>query len=81
MAEKINHASISYALGILSIIFAFFTPTAGLVIGIVGLIKSKKSGSKEAQRLNIIGLILSIVSLVISIYLLTTTAGASFPVA
>ena len=67
MAEKINHATIAYVFGILSIVFAFFTPVAGLIIGIIGLRKSKKAKLKDAKKLNIIGIVISVILLIVSL--------------
>ena len=68
MADKIDIVSVSYVLGILSIVFAFFSSfgLAGLVLGIVGFSQSKKHGVKKAKNLNLIGIILSIVVFIIS---------------
>ena len=54
----------SYTLGILSIVFAFFIPLAGVVLGIVGLSLHKDNENvfvKRAKLLNIVGVILSVV--------------------
>ncbi|KKL72911.1 hypothetical protein LCGC14_2080210, partial [marine sediment metagenome] len=59
MAEKINLSSVSYVLGILSIVFAFISPMAGLILGVIGLVQAKKQKALRAKRLNIIGIILS----------------------
>ncbi len=67
MAEKIDLSSVAYVLGILSIVFAFFNPTAGLVFGIIGMVKSKKHGFEKAKKLNRIGIILSIIFAIISL--------------
>ena len=82
MAEKINNATISYAFGILSIIFAFFTPVAGLIIGIIGFRKSKKAKLKDAKKLNIIGIVISVILLVVSIALIIYSGAnpGNFPI-
>jgi len=67
MAEKIDLASVSYVLGILSIVFAFVSPLAGLVLGIIGLVQSNKYKLGRSKKLNIIGIILSIIFIIISI--------------
>ena len=67
MADKIDIASVSYVLGILSIVFAFVSPLAGLILGIIGLTQSKKQGVSRAKKLNTIGIILSVIFLIISI--------------
>ena len=67
MVEKIDISSVSYVLGILSIVFAFVSPLAGLVLGIIGLIQSKKYKLLRSKKLNLIGVILSIIFLVISL--------------
>ena len=82
MAEKINHATIAYVFGILSIIFAFFTPVAGLIIGIIGFRKSKKAKLKDAKILNIIGIVISVILLVVSIALIIYSGAnpGNFPI-
>ena len=65
--DKIDIASVSYVLGILSIVFAFVSPVAGLILGLISLTQSKKHGVSRAKRLSTIGIILSIVFLIISI--------------
>ena len=60
----------SYIMGILSIVMAFFQPGAGVVLGIIGLVKSKKDSndlSERGKKLSIIGLILSIIFLTMAI--------------
>lgn len=67
MAEKIDIVSVSYALGILSIVFAFFSPLAGLVLGIIGLTQSNRGKAMKSRRLNIIGIILSAIFFILSL--------------
>jgi uncharacterized membrane protein len=67
MAEKIDLASISYMLGVISIVLAFFEPFAGLAFGIIGFIQARKAKSQKARRLNIIGIVLSAILIIISI--------------
>ena len=82
MAEKINHATIAYIFGILSIVFAFFTPVAGLIIGIIGFRKSKKAKLKDAKKLNIIGIVISVILLGVSIALIIYSGAnpGNFPI-
>ena len=64
---------VSYVLGILSIVFAFLTPAAGLILGIIGFIQSKKlktSLGRKARKFNTIGIILSVIILIISTILI-----------
>ena len=66
MKEEVTQTS--YTLGILSIVLGFFQPLAAIVLGIVGLIQSKKSTSelgKKAKKLNTIGIIIGIVVLIL----------------
>ncbi|MBU3907198.1 MAG: DUF4190 domain-containing protein [Nanoarchaeota archaeon] len=59
-------------LGVLSIIFSFFTPFAGLIIGIVGLRfsgKQKTEMAKKANKLSKIGIVISIIMLIVMIVL------------
>jgi len=70
--KKRDFSEVSYILGIISIVTAFFTPLAGFVFGIVGLFQSKKQKTKlseKARKLNIIGIILSIILFVIIVAL------------
>lgn len=64
---KHNFSEISYVLGIVSIVLAFFQPLAGLIFGVIGLNLSRKQKtelSKKAKTLNIIGIIAGIVLLI-----------------
>lgn len=82
MAEKIDMKSVSYILGILSIVFAFFSPFAGLIFGIIGLIQSNKLKFQKAKRLNVIGIVLSAIFTIVQVILqvLTLTGGSGlFP--
>jgi len=66
--EKEDYSHISYVLGVVSIVISIFSPIVGLVLGIIGLRLSKKqiSGiSKKARKLNIWGIIISIVAFLI----------------
>ena len=68
--KKQDFSIVSYILGIMSIVFAFFTPLAGLILGIIGFMQSKKQKtelSKKAKKLNTIGIILGAILFVISI--------------
>lgn len=75
MAEKIDFKSVSYVLGILSIVFAFISPMAGLILGIIGLVQAKKQKALRAKRLNVIGIILSVIFLIISAVVLIYSAA------
>lgn len=69
MKEKEEHFEIaSYILGIASIVFGFLQPPIGLGFGITGLflIKGKEGLSKKAQKLNIIGIIISVLVIILS---------------
>ncbi len=85
MAEKKEgFGNTSYTLGIISIVLAFFSPLAGLIIGIVGLNLSKKERSSLALRgnkLSKVGLVLSAIILVIYIILaiVAISQGESAP--
>ena len=72
---------VAYVLGVISIVMAFFTPLAGIVFGIIGIVQSKKHDtplSKKAKKLNTVGIILSIVLFVVTI-LLTVYLSKSLP--
>jgi len=82
MAEKIDLSSVSYVLGILSIVFAFFQPFPGLILGIIGYSQSRKSGVSKARKLNIIGIIVSVVFIIvllISILFYSSELNSLFP--
>lgn len=67
-----DFSEISYVLGIVSIVLAFFQPLAGFVFGIIGFIQSKKQDnelSKRAKKLNTVGIILSIVFFALTVAL------------
>ncbi|MBU2503461.1 MAG: hypothetical protein KJ879_00180 [Nanoarchaeota archaeon] len=78
MASKIDFGSVSYMLGIVSIVLAFpfiGNPFGGLVFGIIGYIQSKNGGSEKARKLNIIGITLSAIFIAVQIvmaFLLTS---------
>ena len=76
--KKEVHAIASYIFGITSIVLAFFTPMAGVVLGIIGIVQSKKEKSelsKKGKKLSIIGLVLSIILLIISLISLFYSLG------
>lgn len=69
-----------YILSIVALVFAFVTPIAGLVLGIVGLIqtnKEKNPMAKKGKVMSIIAICVSIILLVIA--LLITLGIISFP--
>ncbi|MFC1682285.1 hypothetical protein ACFL0X_01560 [Nanoarchaeota archaeon] len=78
---------VAYTLGIASIVFAFFTPLAGFILGIVGFTQSKKqtnSVSRKAKKLNMIGIIVSaiilVASIIAAIYFTQSGVLPNFPV-
>ena len=75
MAEK---RGVAFILGILSIVFAFFQPLVGLILGIIGLVQNKQDKSKKAKKLNIIGIVLSIIVfiglMILNIYMVSQQA-------
>jgi len=71
--EKINFSQTSYIFGIVSIVMALFTPLLGLVFGIIGLVQSSKQKteiSRLAKKLNIIGIILSVIVFGVGLFFL-----------
>lgn len=81
--KKMSYEMPSFILGILSIIFAFVSPLAGVILGIVGLVQSKKQStvlSKRAKKLNIIGIVIGAIILIVTI-LVTAFMGTvnTFP--
>lgn len=83
MVEKSGARDVaSYVLGILSVVFAFFQPIPGLVLGIVGFIQAKGEKSKLAviaRKLNTWGMILSaimiIAVIIFSVYAVKSNFG------
>ena len=73
MAKKERDFSeISYVFGVMSIVLAFFTPLAGIIFGILGIVQSQKQKTQLAERarkLSIIGIILSIVIFIVIVIL------------
>lgn len=73
MAKKEGDFSeISYVFGVMSIVLAFFTPLAGIIFGILGIVQSQKQKTQLAERarkLSIIGIILSIVLFIVIVIL------------
>ncbi len=70
MVDKISSSSVGYLFGILSIVFAFFTPLAGIILAIIGLVKirgEKSEESRKAKKMNILGLVLGIIVLAATI--------------
>ena len=62
---------------------AFFSPLAGLIFGIIGFSQSKKlktSTSKLSRKLNILGMVISLVIFILAIVLvLLNLVPQSFP--
>jgi len=68
--NKKDFGMISYTLGIISVIMAFFSPLPGLIFGITGLVLSKKQVnefSASSKKLNIWGIVLSTILFIIQI--------------
>lgn len=73
--NKVDMGSVSYVLGILSIVLAFpflGNSFSGLVLGIIGYSQGKKHGNEKAKKLNKIGIALSIIFIIINIALIYT---------
>ena len=81
MAEKKEgFGEVAYVLGIMSIVLAFFTPLAGLIFGIIGMVhgkKAKDSLSMRGKRLSTIGIILSVIMLIIVVAIAVYTGLSS----
>ena len=69
MADKVEPVA-PYVFGVLSIVFAFFQPFAALIIGIIGLVQSNRLKLQRAKKLNIIGIVLSIIFAALSLLLI-----------
>ncbi|MEX2016955.1 MAG: hypothetical protein WD876_00585, partial [Candidatus Pacearchaeota archaeon] len=74
--QKGDFSHVSYTLGIISIVLAFFSPIAGLILGVVGVVQSRKSkGSLSAigKTLSTIGIIVSVIMIIFMIIVATYT--------
>ncbi len=70
MAKDGELSEVSYTLGIVSIVLGFFQPIAGFVFGVIGFLQSRKHKtplSEKAKKLNIIGMIISIIVVALSV--------------
>lgn len=70
MAERGGLSQASYVLGIISIVFAFMQPVAGLILGVIGFKHAEKENgsiAKRAKQLNKTGIIISTILLLIYI--------------
>ncbi|MDP2672682.1 MAG: DUF4190 domain-containing protein [Nanoarchaeota archaeon] len=78
--DKINFPLTSYVFGIFSIVMAFFSPLIGLVLGIIGLVQSRKQKttlSNLSKKLNIFGIVISVVLFAVSLFLLLKAGSIS----
>ena len=81
---KVNYDCAAYVLGVISIVVGIFISIslAGVVLGIVGLVlarRQKTELSKRAKKLNLIGIIVSILMYILNIVLLSKVVDGSFP--
>ena len=70
MGDRLDAPTVSYILGILSIVFGILSPLAGLVLGIIGLRmsgKEKNAISKKAKKYSTIGIVISLILLVLAV--------------
>lgn len=66
--KKEGSGEFAYVFGIISIVLAFFTPVAGLIFGIIGMVQSNRSKtplSLKGKKLSKIGIILSVLMIII----------------
>lgn len=78
--KKEGFGEVAYVLGIISIVLAFVSPLAGLVIGIIGFNYGKKDKtplSAKGKKLSKIGIIFSIIMLIIYIAIAVYTGLSS----
>jgi len=86
MAKDGDFSEASYMFGILSIVFAFFQPIAGFILGIVGFLHARKQKtplSNKAKKLSIIGIVLSIILFavaIVSTFYLTKLGLGNLPI-
>jgi len=84
--KKEDYSNASYVVGIASIVLAFFTPLAGLIFGIVGIVLGRRQNttlSRKGRIFSVIGIILSLVVWIVATIVSNNIAGASggaFPV-
>lgn len=79
---RLNLEAPAYTLGIVSIVYALFSPFLGLIFGIIGLVfslRTKTNYSKNAMILNIVGVVLGIIITILTLLLFPQIQG-SFPV-
>ena len=71
----------SLVLGILSIIFGFFIPLVGLILGIIGQVlanshqKESKLDYKTEKILGIVGIVISVIVWILNVMVLMNGAG------
>lgn len=80
-----DSSMVGYILGIVALVLAFFSPFPGFVLGIIGLVQSKRKKnplSKKGKILNIIAIIVSVILIAASIYLYVIQGNLleSFPI-
>src|SRR6056297_2784283 len=66
---------ISYILGIVGVVMAFFSPIIGVILGIIGLSQTSKEKSRlqgMSKRLNIIAIIIGVVIFILTVVLFST---------
>ncbi len=81
-AKKEGKDIVSFVLGIISIVLAFFNPLPAIVFGIIGLVESKDEKSqiaKKAKKLNILGIIIGSILFLASVVLLAISANEVGP--
>lgn len=64
--------SAEQVLGILGIVFAFLSPIVGLILGIVGLVKSIHADNKSAKTLGILAIVFASVMMLVEFFLCFT---------
>ncbi len=76
-------SSPGFLLGVISVILAVFSPVGGIIMGIVGLVFSRKKVYPEAKSgrvLNVIGIVLGIIMFILNVTLnLVLFYGGMFP--
>lgn len=77
MAEKSDSALVSYVLGIVSIVMAFFQPLAGIILGIIGIKQSSRGDgdlAKRGRKLSKIGIWIGVIIFVLILAFTTYVA-------
>lgn len=77
MAKNIDIGFMAYIFSTLSVIFAFFQPLAGVVLGVIAVRQAsgqKSALEKKARKLGIIGIVIGAIIFILSVVMVYTQA-------